>query len=141
MVVRRGLPAQLARENRGNPLAGPAIPKWICARGHGSVGTRVLQQPGRGAEYRLGFCTDEHCEPRLHRLRPLGYLPEDQHRLVKGRRLLLYPTGIGEDQAAAAHEPQQVLVVERVSQQDLRYAAELVVDDSLHPGIEMDREY
>ena len=67
---------------------GAAVAIRIVRDAHGRIGRMVVEQAGRPLDEQIGVGADQRDRPGLHRLRPLGRVAHDQHRLAERRALL-----------------------------------------------------
>ena len=77
----------------------------------------------------------------LEPLDPLGGLAEHEHGLAQRRCLLLHAPGVGDDEVRATEQLRERRVAERLGEQHVGAAAELVAEDLAHTRVRMHREH
>ena len=122
----------------GDAAAGPAIPVGVGGVGHFFVFVPVGQQLDGHLEDGLLLHAGQADGARLHRLGPLGLLPQNKHRLAQGGGLLLEAARVGHHQVAPGHKVVHLPHVQRGNQVDAGVVVQIFVGRLLNHGGEMD---
>ena len=99
------------------------------ARAIAAIGAASSRSLWHAATWTRRCRADQPRHAGLDRLRPLGRVAEDEHRLPECRRLLLDTARVGQDEVAGVEHVDEVEVVERLAQVDALDARKRGDDD------------
>ena len=81
-LATRHSPLATVQQRLNDPLCGMAVAEGIDGVRHRGVGGGIIQQSLHFGFDPIGIGSHQARRPGLDRLRSLGHLPQDEHRLV-----------------------------------------------------------
>ncbi len=121
-----------------SPHTGMPIPEWYRRVALVSALDDIEEVPADQSR----VVPNQRARAAVHGDRAFCVLAEGQARHPEGRRLLLHPSGIGQDNPSRGHQPEVLAVAERISRDNAGPTQRLGEAGGLDPGpgAGMDRE-